>query len=157
MLDNSFYVIQPISITAISSISALGTSLEEVWLNYNKPENLFVQQAFNDHLEWVGALNGIANNEIEVLRNSDSKYKRLDDSVLFAIYASRKAIEQAGWNSADNFGINIGSSRGATSLFEKYHKEFLQVKKTATLASPTTTLGNISSWVAHDLQTQGPE
>ena len=26
-----------------------------------------------------------------------------------------------------------------------------------TLTSPTTTLGNISSWVAHDLQTKGPE
>ena len=26
-----------------------------------------------------------------------------------------------------------------------------------TLSSPTTTLGNISSWVAHDLQTEGPE
>jgi len=25
------------------------------------------------------------------------------------------------------------------------------------LSSPTTTLGNISSWIAHDLQTQGPE
>jgi 3-oxoacyl-(acyl-carrier-protein) synthase len=25
------------------------------------------------------------------------------------------------------------------------------------LASPTTTLGNISSWVAHDLQSSGPE
>ncbi|MGY0426675.1 MAG: beta-ketoacyl synthase N-terminal-like domain-containing protein, partial [Polaribacter sp.] len=56
-----------------------------------------------------------------------------------------------------NFGINFGSSRGATSLFEKYHKEFLETKKSSTLSSPTTTLGNISSWVAHDLQTSGPE
>jgi len=66
-----------------------------------------------------------------------------------------KAIEKANWKSGD-FGINIGSSRGATELFEKYHKDFLDRKKTMPLASPTTTLGNISSWIAHDLQTSGP-
>jgi 3-oxoacyl-(acyl-carrier-protein) synthase len=71
--------------------------------------------------------------------------------------ASRKAVQEAGWKATDDFGINIGSSRGATELFEKHHKEFLETGKTSTLASPTTTLGNIASWVANDLQTQGPE
>ena len=150
-------MIQPISITAISSISALGTSLEEVWLSYGKPEHFFVQRGFNHQQEWVSALHKNAKSEIETLRKLDSKYKKLDDSVLFAMYTSRKAIEQAGWKSTDNFGINIGSSRGATTLFEEYHAAYLRDKKTVTLASPTTTLGNISSWVAHDLQTQGPD
>ncbi len=95
--------------------------------------------------------------EIHNLKTSDTKYKSLDDSVLFAIYTSRKAIRQAGWSSSDNFGINIGSSRGATGLFETHHEEFLKKHVINTLSSPTTTLGNISSWVAHDLQTQGPE
>ena len=71
--------------------------------------------------------------------------------------ASRKAIQNAGWSSNDVFGINIGSSRGATDLFEKHHREYLETGKAQTLASPTTTLGNISSWVAHDLQSSGPE
>ena len=66
-------------------------------------------------------------------------------------------MKQAGWSSSDNFGINLGSSRGATALFEKYHEEFLKNNSAATLTSPTTTLGNISSWMAHDLQTKGPE
>jgi len=57
----------------------------------------------------------------------------------------------------DIFGINIGSSRGATTLFEKHFQDYLTIGKVQTLASPTTTLGNISSWVAHDLQSQGPE
>ena len=150
-------MIQPISITAISSISALGTSLEEVWSSYGKPEHFFVQRGFTHQQEWVSALHKNAKSEIETLRKSDSKYKKLDDSVLFAMYTSRKAIEQAEWKSSDNFGINIGSSRGATTLFEEYHAAYLRDKKTVTLASPTTTLGNISSWVAHDLQTQGPD
>jgi 3-oxoacyl-(acyl-carrier-protein) synthase len=76
---------------------------------------------------------------------------------LYAIAASRKAIQNAGWKPNDIFGINIGSSRGATDLFEKHYQEYLETGKAQTLASPTTTLGNISSWVAHDLQSSGPE
>ncbi len=94
---------------------------------------------------------------VEALKQSDIKYKFLDKSVLYAMAASRKAIENAGWTSNDIFGINIGSSRGATDLFEKHFQEYLETGKAQTLASPTTTLGNISSWVAHDLQSSGPE
>lgn len=148
---------EPISITAIVSISPLGNSLEEAWAEYQNPGHLFIQKEFNDSLEWIAPLKETSKKQIEILRKSDSKYKNLDDSVLFAIDASRKAIESAGWKSESNFGINIGSSRGATSLFEKYHQEFLQDGKTSTLSSPTTTMGNISSWVAHDLQSKGPE
>ena len=102
-------------------------------------------------------INGIINEAIENLKKSDSKYKSLDDSVLMAMTASRKAIKQSGWKINDIFGINIGSSRGATTLFEKHYADFLRNGRAQTLASPTTTLGNISSWVAHDLQSDGPE
>ena len=66
-------------------------------------------------------------------------------------------MSQVDW-SAD-FGVNIGSSRGATELFENYYDDFKtnEFGKTATLTSPTTTLGNIASWVAQDLQTSGPD
>ncbi|NJB71201.1 3-oxoacyl-(acyl-carrier-protein) synthase [Saonia flava] len=148
---------EPISITAISSISPLGISLEQTWENYIKNVHFLSQREYGGTQEWVARLPDIAKREIENLRLSDSKYKNLDKSVLYALFASRKAVEMAKWKSKDNFGINIGSSRGATSLFEKYHEEFLKKNSTSTLASPTTTLGNISSWVAHDLGTQGPE
>lgn len=148
---------KPISITAIASISPLGGSLKEAWTEYQKSAHLFIQKNFNDSLEWIAPLNEASKSQIEILRKSDAKYKNLDDSVLFAVYASRNAIESARWQNESNFGINIGSSRGATSLFEKYHQEFLEERKTSTLSSPTTTMGNISSWVAHDLQSKGPE
>lgn len=150
-------MLQPISITAISSISPLGISLDETWQNYLLENHLFTKKAFSDTDEWVATLPKAAKQEINQLRNSDAKYQKLDDSVLYALYASRKAVEQAQWKSGTDFGINIGSSRGATTLFEKYYSEFLEHKKTDTLVSPTTTLGNISSWVAHDLKSQGPE
>ena len=148
---------EAISITAISSISPLGISIDETWDAYQNSRPVFTEKKFEAKSEWIAALTQNGAKEIEVLRHSDSKYKNLDSSVLFAIYASRKAIVAAKWQSKDNFGVNIGSSRGATSLFEKYHKQFVQESKVATLSSPTTTLGNISSWVAHDLQTKGPE
>ena len=147
----------PISITSISSISPLGNSLDDIWNNYLNSNHCFSKTSLFDTEILVSKLPVSAKKEIKALRASDSKYKSLDDSVLFAIYTSRKAVEQAGWKPSDNFGINIGSSRGATQLFEKHHEAFLKTNKANTLSSPTTTLGNISSWVAHDLQTQGPE
>ena len=67
------------------------------------------------------------------------------------------AVSKAGWK-ANDIGINIGSSRGSTHLFERFHQEFLETGKesASTLSSPTTTLGNLSSWVGHDLQSGGP-
>ncbi len=147
----------PISITSIASISPLGSSLDEAWDAYQNKNHLFVEKQIGDSNDWVAPLSEKLMIEIENLRNSDSKFNDLDNSVLYAIYASRRAVEKAGWSITDNFGINIGSSRGATSLFEKYHAEFLSSKNASTLSSPTTTMGNISSWLAHDLQTQGPE
>lgn len=146
-----------IAITAFSSISPLGNSPDEIWKNYLKPETLISKKDIGNSEVLVAQLPLDLKNKIADLKNSESKYKHLDDSVLYAILASRQAIENADWKKGDDFGINIGSSRGATQLFEKHFEEFLQTGKTNTLASPSTTLGNISSWIAHDLNSQGPE
>jgi 3-oxoacyl-(acyl-carrier-protein) synthase len=147
---------EPIYITALSSISPLGTSLKEVWENYKRPDHFLGEKIYENITAWGASLTEDTQHRILTLANSDTKYKNLDPTVLYAIYAARETISQAGWEEGD-FGVNIGSSRGATALFEKYHKEFIQKGEASTLSSPTTTLGNISSWVAHDLQTQGPE
>ncbi|MFD2099898.1 beta-ketoacyl synthase N-terminal-like domain-containing protein [Flagellimonas iocasae] len=148
---------EPISITALSSISSLGDGAAAVWNSYLDKNHRFSKLEIGEQHVWASSLSEEIKKSIEALRQSDHKYKDLDDSVLFAIYTGRKVIEKAGWKSESNFGVNIGSSRGATSLFEKYHQEFLEQGKSSTLTSPTTTLGNISSWVAHDLKSKGPE
>ncbi len=147
----------PIAITAIASISPLGHSPENLWKKYNDDSHCFGIYDFGANQAFAAFLPESSKLEIQNLRNSDHKYKFLDNSVLYGIYASRMAGKNAGWKSGDNFGINIGSSRGATDLFEKHHIEFLKTGKVNTLASPVTTLGNISSWVSHDLQSDGPE
>jgi 3-oxoacyl-(acyl-carrier-protein) synthase len=148
---------QTISITSISSISPLGNEPKIIWENYQNGKHCFVLKYLDHKNTLVASLDTNSDEVIAALRASDSKYKSLDKSVLFAMAASRKAIQAAGWDQDAVFGINIGSSRGATDLFEKHHQEYLQSGKAQTLASPTTTLGNISSWVAHDLQSTGPE
>lgn len=146
-------MIQPISIISLASLSPLGKTPDEIWKAYKNKQHYFSKKDGN----LVAKISLEAKKEIKKLRTSDAKYKALDDSVLYAMYASRQAVKEAGWKPSDNFGINIGSSRGATSLFEKHHEDFLKGNKLNPLSSPTTTLGNISSWVAHDLQTEGPE
>ena len=146
-----------IAITSLASLSPLGNHPNEIWQNYLSDHSLISLKEFDGKNQFVAAIPSDVRKQIEEIRKSAIKYKSLDETVLFAILVSRQAIANAGWKEEDEFGINIGSSRGATQLFEKYHKEFLETGKTATLASPTTTLGNISSWVAHDLKNNGPE
>jgi 3-oxoacyl-(acyl-carrier-protein) synthase len=156
-LQKKYLLSQTISITAIASVSPLGNDSETIWNNYNNPNPLFQNQFIDHKNTWVGELDADSKAVVNVLRQSDSKYNSLDNSVLFAMLASRKAIAKAGWSKQDVFGINIGSSRGATDLFENHFKEYMATGSAPTLTSPTTTLGNISSWVAHDLQSSGPE
>jgi 3-oxoacyl-(acyl-carrier-protein) synthase len=146
-----------ISITSIASVSPLGCTLEETWEAYQNKEHYFSLEERNGVKTWVAPLSNSSKSLINNLRSSDSKYKKLDNSVLYAMAASRMAIENSGWQNNLNFGINLGSSRGATELFEAYHKEFIETGLASTLSSPTTTLGNISSWVSHDLGATGPE
>jgi 3-oxoacyl-(acyl-carrier-protein) synthase len=148
---------QKIAITALTSISPLGKNPDAIWQNYLSDKTLISTKEFNEKIQFIATIPNEIRNEIEQLRKSEIKYKALDETVLLSILVARQAIKKAGWEKEDNFGINIGSSRGATQLFEKYHQEFLETGKTTTLASPTTTLGNISSWVAHDLKNNGPE
>ena len=140
----------------MASVSALGSSDKQVWAQYLTKKQGFKNKTFNGKKTLVSALSDADWNAVNKLKETPH-YKDLDPSVLLAISVSRKAVAKLSWK--DNFfGINIGSSRGATTLFEKYHSEFLTHKNgyVSTLSSPTTTLGNISSWVGHDLQSSGP-
>ena len=140
----------------MASVSALGSSKDRIWQHYLGKRSLIKEQDFKKFSAMVSSISSENWDDINKLKKIKN-YKDLDPSVLMAIYCSRKAIEKTSWKDKE-FGINIGSSRGATSLFEKYFQEFIDSEKglVNTLSSPTTTLGNISSWVGHDLGTQGP-
>jgi len=146
----------PISIVSIGSFSPMGSHPADVWANYLSGKTLLANKDIGGKQVPVGRLSQILHDEVKGLRESNPHYRNLDNSVLYAILASRRALASNGWKQGD-FGINIGSSRGATELFEKYHSDFIASGSTGSHASPATTLGNIASWVAQDLRATGPD
>lgn len=146
-----------ISITGLGSVSAMGMGMRAVWNTYLEGRHCLSRMSLEEGEVWAGSCPEVVMNRINEIRAESDKYASLDTSVLLAILASRLAFESSGWDKGESVGINIGSSRGATELFESSYREFLKTGKTAALTSPNTTLGNISFWVAQDLQSGGPE
>lgn len=147
---------QPIYILSNASISALGIEKELIWNKYTQGKPLFDSIESHGISYPVSKINLESESLLNQVQHSDSKYKHVDRSVIMAILVSRLAIDGLEKKPQD-LGINFGSSRGATELFESYFEEFINTNQVSTFTSPATTLGNISSWVSHDLQTTGPE
>lgn len=144
----------PIAITGLGSISPLGSNAEEQWNAYQETTTKIIWE--EDLEAFTARLTPEGQKAIQAIRREDKNYLRIDPSVLYAIYAGRIAVTQAGWKDGD-FGINVGSSRGATQLFEKFFETYKERNIVPTQASPSTTLGNISSWLANDLKSNGPD
>ncbi|MBZ9778550.1 beta-ketoacyl synthase [Psychroflexus sp. CAK8W] len=145
----------PIYINSFGSISALGHNQETILNNYQNDTVHFSKLEWENTSVLGASLPISSSKEIDKLSKENTRYKDLDKSVLMAIFTARKAISKLDFR-PESTGINIGSSRGATALFEHHHKDFLEGKKLSPLTSPTTTLGNISSWVAQDIGVEGP-
>lgn len=141
----------------MGSVSPLGDNSNQIWNNYLNNKHLLTEANFGDSTAIVASLSKELNTKVEELKNSSKHYKKLDKTTLMSILASRQAIEQANWKNEKAFGVNISSSRGATQLFEEFYDDFLKQNsiKTHPLTSPSTTLGNISSWVSQDLGNEG--
>lgn len=146
-----------IVITSKSSISSLGFETNSIWQTYQSNHHQLSMCCFNDQDTPTGRLREQDRLLIDELRKEHLSFRKLDNSVLMAILTARKALQQSHWESLSEVGVNFGSSRGATQLFEKYYQHFFTSpkKRMSPLVSPTTTLGNISSWVAFDLGIKG--
>jgi 3-oxoacyl-(acyl-carrier-protein) synthase len=144
-------------ISGMGSLSAMGSNQEDIWEHYSQGSTRITNCCFNSCNTPVGKLFPKEELLLKNLRKENPHYRRLDKTVLLSILAARKAVDQAGWDSNEYASINLGSSRGATQLFEKYHKNFVtnDSKRLSPVVSPTTTLGNLSSWVAYDLGVKG--
>ncbi len=147
-------------VRGVGSVSGLGGSPEEVRASYASGRTAFSTLPSLGSDTPVSPLSPSAEALLQALLLQNPTYASLDRSVQLAILASRQAVAQAGWKmgEGDSVGINIGSSRGATGLYEQFHADFLQnpEKRLSPGVSPSTTLGNVASWVANDLQADGP-
>jgi len=145
-----------IAIKDTSSVSALGKTKVEIDASYDSQVSKIRLTEIEGGEEWACPISLALEEELRSIVASDKKYQSLDRSVLFAILAAR-ALFVTGLENASSIALAIGSSRGATSVFEKSHEQFLKGGKVPVLTSPTTTLGNISSWVMQELKLSGFE
>ncbi|GHA79568.1 beta-ketoacyl synthase N-terminal-like domain-containing protein [Pontibacter akesuensis] len=152
---------QHIVIRGCGVISPLGFDAASIAQAYLNGTPAFTQIPHQGTPTPVAALPAAAELQLQQLVHANPTYKQLDRSVLLAMYAAKQAASQAGWlqenfTSDDDLAVNIGSSRGATGLFEQ-HFEAFQQEQLSSSASPTTTLGNLSSWVAHAVNAGGAQ
>ncbi|MGM0635691.1 MAG: beta-ketoacyl synthase N-terminal-like domain-containing protein [Bacteroidota bacterium] len=154
-MQEKFTLNTALYINAYASISALGATEKEVWKSYQNPHAFFTKKNFTNSVEKGSFLSAKSKQKINALQAENARYKQLDPSVAYAVFVNRELQKKLNWDTQD-IGINLGSSRGATSLFEEYHQQFINTGKAPALSSPTTTLGNISSWIAQDLGSNGP-
>ncbi len=139
----------PIGIAGIGSISALGSGglPEKAEIFANDRHYLQWEQA------WIGKIPKLAEADLSVFQRA---YPRADRTVHLALLVSRLAMQQSGWGTGLEYGINFGSSRGATHLWESFFTQWTDHGKIPAHASPMTTLGNLSSWIGHYFNAQGP-
>jgi 3-oxoacyl-[acyl-carrier-protein] synthase II len=141
-----------IAITGYGSVSPSGGDPKRCWNSYFLPRHALVELEFNNKKYMSGAIHPLVESEICILIRNFPRLKRLDRTALLAILASDRAMKSIVQDEGKDFKtlVNIGSSRGATGIWEHFHEAYLSDKqaKTALLTSPLTTLGNISSEVA---------
>jgi len=151
--------LEKIYISGVGSISALGASHTEVRNSYQRSTACIRPVSFGVKEFPVAKLSEPGELAIARILEQDLHFAGLDQTALFGIHAARAALMDAGWRVGEKqIGVSMGSSRGATTLFERYHRAFLEHAKqrVPVLTSPTTTLGNISSNIAHSLGVSGP-
>lgn len=147
-----------IIISGSSSVSALGFENDTIIHNYQHKDAVFSAYECNNNQYPVGKLHIEAENQLEYLIAKDVKFRKIDKTALLGIITAQNAFLKANWqHSNEAIGINFGSSRGATQLYEQFHKDFVEseIKKVPLLTSPLTTLGNISSEIADFLSIDG--
>lgn len=126
------------------SVSALGQSHSQVWNSYKDGTT---------KIEYDPSL------DANVSRVGDFSPQWQHKAIDKIDRVGQLAVHTAKQLSADNLShvlVSFGSSRGATNLWEFHHKKFItQPNSLSPKASPDTTLGSISSWVAQELQING--
>lgn len=149
-----------VTLRAHSSVSALGSNVSEVVASYHRAGSgdrttLIENRKFSENDYPVCRLSVDAEARISALLEEKPAYRKLDRSVQLALAAADSMRSEIKGLNTEHFFINIGSSRGATGIFERAHGSYLESGNAPVLTSPFTTLGNISSWVMQEIGARG--
>lgn len=152
-------VTEPIHLVGLGTLSAFGHERQRVSERYAAALPALVVREILGEPTAVGALPPSSEAALEAFLAARPRYRQLDRTVVFATFCARRALDEARWDDSEPVGVVLGSSRGATGLLERYHGEFARSERgrVPTLTSPTTTLGNLSTWVAQEAMAHGAE
>ena len=115
----------PIAITGLGSISAQGHDGDLVEANHERGGSRLRDRDFGPTRVAVGALSESAEAALTEFLKQHPRYAALDRTAQLALFAADRAWRAAGWPTTGAIGVVVGSSRGATGLFEKYHRSFI--------------------------------
>ncbi|NQX91809.1 MAG: hypothetical protein HRT74_06745 [Flavobacteriales bacterium] len=115
-----------------SWVTSAGSSLKEI------ESNLGSSLHFDSF--WQGK---VSDDHIEKSRRAFPKYDRTHQLAL-------SALQQLNQTEEVSF-VNVGSSRGATGLWEQHYQSFLKTGRVPAVSSPLTTMGQISSFLASQM------
>lgn len=141
-------------IQGYGAFSALGCAPQQVWNGLLAGKHSFHIEEVLGEETFLAKLHPDCEAALESIAAENKFYRKLDRSTLCAMAASQLAVEKAQWQADCNSvplvtGVSIGSARGATRIWEEAHMRFLgNPKNLSAYTSPTTTLGNVASWVA---------
>jgi 3-oxoacyl-[acyl-carrier-protein] synthase II len=143
-----------LAIVGMGSISHAGASREAQRAFYRAATPAFVHAATARDRYVVGRLAPAAEEALTTFVRERKSVRPFDRSAQLAAFAAREAIAQAGWSGGEPSGVAVGSSRGATALLEHHHEAFVRAPEARlpNRTSPLTTLGNIASAVARELE-----
>ncbi|MCK0202032.1 beta-ketoacyl synthase [Ornithobacterium rhinotracheale] len=120
----------------------------------SEPKSGLAKHLIGKETAWGGKLTPKMEEKLQQLLAQNPNYQKLDRTVHLALLCARAF----NFNPEDQnlkIGVNIGSSRGATHKLESEFEAFFNQENIDILTSPTTSLGNISSWVGQDLGLHG--
>ena len=136
-------------IRGLSTISPLGTARDDIARLLEDPTPPAVPFAERNNRPIFPLTR--SGDELVRAVAAEERYSRLDRVAHLAIAAARGTLDAAHGRHGEIGCVTIGSSRGATQALERTIAGFaVDATKVPTETSPTTTAGNISSWVAQE-------
>ena len=136
-------------IRGLSTISPLGTARDDIARLLEDPTPPAVPFAERNNRPIFPLTR--SGDELVRAVAAEERYSRLDRVAHLAIAAARGTLDAAHGRHGEIGCVTIGSSRGATRALERTIAGFaVDATKVPTETSPTTTAGNISSWVAQE-------
>jgi 3-oxoacyl-(acyl-carrier-protein) synthase len=137
-----------IVIRGLGAVSSLGFDAESALQNMFTNTTCIRKIQKGNTIFWGASLSEEAEKDLQDFLQLHKISKEQDRTVHLALAAAFQAINQTGWKNTENIAVSMGSSRGATGVWEAHYDYFKSTHQAKLKTSPLTTLGNISSQVA---------